>query len=90
MAWFANHYTCAHCGGDWTDEWSCQCDDDCPHCGARHMSPMGSDDLSVVVQESADGTFTVLLSPDEADDTPRYAPVATFADRAEAEAWSLN
>lgn len=45
MAWFRNHYECARCGHRWTDEWSATCDDDCPHCGARHMSPRKSEDL---------------------------------------------
>jgi DNA-directed RNA polymerase subunit RPC12/RpoP len=44
-AWFLNYYRCDDCGGEWTDEWSCQCDDDCPHCGARHLSPYKSDDI---------------------------------------------
>ena len=33
MAWFCNYYQCARCGYDWTDEWSCTCEDDCPECG---------------------------------------------------------
>jgi DNA-directed RNA polymerase subunit RPC12/RpoP len=45
MAWFRNHYECARCGQQWTDEWSATCDDDCPHCGARHMSPYKSDEV---------------------------------------------
>ena len=45
---FRNHYRCDQCDGEWTDEWSCQCDDDCPHCGARHMSPYKSDDLGEI------------------------------------------
>lgn len=44
MRWL-NHYTCERCGHDWEDEWSCQCDDDCPACGARHMSPHTCDEL---------------------------------------------
>jgi hypothetical protein len=54
MAWFNNHYECARCGGAWSDEWSCMCDDDCPHCGARHMTPTESDDLTEIsdVQDS--------------------------------------
>lgn len=40
---FVNRYTCYQCGHDWSDEWSCACDDDCPACGARHMSPHSSD-----------------------------------------------
>jgi DNA-directed RNA polymerase subunit RPC12/RpoP len=43
-AWFRNFYKCAKCGGKWADEWSAMCDDDCPHCGARHMSPYKSKD----------------------------------------------
>ncbi len=39
MAWFLNHYTCYRCDQDWSDAWSCMCDDECPHCGARDMTP---------------------------------------------------
>ncbi len=46
MAWFRNHYRCARCSRTWTDEWTAMCDDDCPHCGARHMSPYKSEDIS--------------------------------------------
>jgi predicted nucleic acid-binding Zn-ribbon protein len=54
MAWFNNHYECARCGSAWSDEWSYMCDDDCPHCGARHMTPTESDDLTEIsdVQDS--------------------------------------
>ena len=45
MAELRNHYQCARCGKQWTDEWSASCDDDCPHCGARHMSPHKSEDI---------------------------------------------
>ena len=41
---FRNFYRCASCSHEWTDVWSCQCDDDCPRCGARHMSPYKSED----------------------------------------------
>ena len=44
MAWFRNYYRCARCGQEWIDEWSAMCDDDCPHRGARHMSPYKSED----------------------------------------------
>ena len=36
---FRNFYRRATCGHESTDVWSAQCDDDCPLCGARHMSP---------------------------------------------------
>ena len=51
MAWFLNHYECERCDGQWTDEWSCMCDDDCPHCGARHMSPYNSEELTTLIEE---------------------------------------
>jgi hypothetical protein len=38
---FRNHYHCAEWGCEWTGVWSAQCDDDCPHCGARHFLTVG-------------------------------------------------
>lgn len=38
-----NHYECP-CGEAWTDRWCCQCDDECPSCGAD-CSPSESEDL---------------------------------------------
>jgi len=43
---FLNHYQCPRCDHEWSDEWSCQCDDDCPACGLRHISPADSDDIA--------------------------------------------
>jgi predicted nucleic acid-binding Zn-ribbon protein len=51
MAWFRNFYRCARCEHEWTDEWSAMCDDDCPHCGARHMSPYESEELDAAEDE---------------------------------------
>jgi len=45
MAWFLNNYRCPRCGTKWSDEWSATCDDDCPHCGCRHISPLDSEEL---------------------------------------------
>lgn len=45
MALFRNFYRCARCQHEWSDEWTAQCDDDCPRCGARHMSPYKSEDV---------------------------------------------
>jgi predicted nucleic acid-binding Zn-ribbon protein len=44
MAWFINYYKCPRCGQQWCDEWSATCDDDCPTCGMRHISPYQSDE----------------------------------------------
>ncbi|MEX0806974.1 MAG: hypothetical protein WD688_27170 [Candidatus Binatia bacterium] len=83
MAWFHNHYQCARCGAKWTDEWSAMCDDDCRACGARHMSPYDSDDLTEVVVPSKDG-FALLRSSDDAEATPDYQTVASFGTREQA------
>jgi len=86
MAWFLNHYTCARCNTDWTDEWSCMWDDDCPHCGARHMSPHESDDLTEVIAERR-GEFVVMRSPETAEHSPAYRELGRFLTRREAEAF---
>lgn len=41
---FVNYYTCPRCGEKWTDTYQSQCDDDCPKCGMRHISPEESED----------------------------------------------
>ncbi len=83
MAWFRNYYTCDSCGEHWTDRWSCMCDDDCPHCGARHMSPDRSDDLTHVVQER-NGEFVVLRSSEDAEHDPDYRELRSFPTEREA------
>jgi hypothetical protein len=78
MAWYLNHYKCEDCGRDWRGEWSCTCDDDCPHCGARHMSPLDSDDLTEIIIKDGDG-FVVLHSPESAEHHADYREVGRFA-----------
>ena len=39
---FLNYYR--HCDTQWTDTWSCQCNDECPVCGAE-IEPYHSDDI---------------------------------------------
>ncbi len=84
MAWFLNHYECDRCGREWTDEWSCTCDDDCPHCGARHMSPSDSEDLTAFVERRGD-EFVAIRSPNSAEHDPDYEEVGRFRTQAEAE-----
>ena len=43
-SWFINHYTCPRCKHQWDDRWTATCDDDCPECGLRHITPTHSDD----------------------------------------------
>lgn len=89
MSWFRNHYTCAGCGRSWTDEWSATCDDDCPHCGARHMSPAKSDDLTQVIEKDGP-VYVVLWSPETAEHDADYRELGRFATRREAEAFSAR
>jgi LmbE family N-acetylglucosaminyl deacetylase len=89
MAWFLNYYTCDRCGSTWTDEWSCTCDDDCPHCGARHMSPEESDELTEIIEERS-GKFVVLWSPETAEHHPDYVELGTFSTRAQAEDFPVS
>ena len=84
MAWYRNYYRCDRCDSEWRDEWSCMCDDDCPDCGARHMSPYDSDDLTVIVVPTAGG-FVVRCSPDTAEHNPDYRELKSLGTRGEAE-----
>jgi hypothetical protein len=84
MAWFLNQYLCDTCKREWEDEWSATCDDDCPHCGARHMAPYHIVDLTEIVQEHR-GKFLVCISRDSAEHSPDYDMIAEFATPEEAE-----
>lgn len=86
MAWFRNQYECYRCDEKWQDEWSCQVDDECPTCGARHASPVKSEDLTFIIED--EGTcFVILKSPDEAGYYPEYREVTRFLRRDFAEAY---
>lgn len=84
MAWYLNYYICDRCDSTWTDEWSCTCDDDCSHCGARHMSPYKSDDLTTVIEREGN-KFVVLWSPDSAGHDPDYCELGTFRSQKQAQ-----
>ena len=84
MAWFLNFSRCARCKRLWTDEWSCMCDDECPHCGARDMTPFDSENLSEFVTQEGD-EFVAIRSPDAADHDPNYREIGRFQTRAKAE-----
>jgi hypothetical protein len=89
MAWYRNYYKCARCKYEWPDEWSCMCDDDCPQCGARHMSPHESDDLTELIEP--DGReFVVLWSPETAEHEPEYCELGRFSTLAEAQTFLAN
>jgi len=84
MAWFLNFYRCAECKRIWTDEWSCTCDDECPHCGARDMSPFDSENLTDLVAQEGN-EFVAIHSPCSAEDKPNYRELGRFKTHAEAE-----
>lgn len=86
MTWFLNHYRCDECRRHWSDEWSCGCDDECPRCGARDMTPYRSDDLTKIV-EKIGHEFVVLWSPETTEDDPDYCEVGRFPTRAQADAF---
>lgn len=89
MAWYRNQYHCGDCGTDWEDEWSCCCDDECPHCGSRNWSPTESLDLTEVVGETR-SSFVLLRSPDSAEHYPDYKVVAYFPSKQAAERYAAN
>lgn len=89
MAWFLNFYKCGRCKRRWTDEWSCTCDDDCPHCGARHMSPSHSEDLTEFIERDGD-EFVAIRSPDTAEHNPDYRELCRFPTRAAAEEFLVS
>jgi len=43
---FRNHYKCPRCGEEWTDEWSCACNDECSQCGMKDIMPTQSEDIT--------------------------------------------
>lgn len=46
-----NAYRCGDCQEEWTDDWSCQCDDNCPNCGTS-VSPETSDWIGPIDAQS--------------------------------------
>src|SRR5262249_30176698 len=47
---FLNHYHCPRCRTKWEGEWCATCDDDCPACGYRHISPTASEETGRVCE----------------------------------------
>ena len=87
MAWFLNFYRCARCKRRWTDEWSCTCDDECPHCGARDMSPYQKRGPDGAHRSRKALEFVALRSPDTAEHDPDYRELGRFPSRERAEAF---
>jgi hypothetical protein len=77
MGWYLNYYRCSECGTEWTDEWSCTCNDRCPTCRAE-TEPHDDEDLTYVIEPNSQGGFVVMFSPDNAEDSPDYQPIGEF------------
>jgi hypothetical protein len=77
MAWFRYYYRCEKCHAEWEEEWSSMCEDDCPSCEERHMTPYESDDLTQIIEERG-GQFIVYRSPASAEHYPNYECIAKF------------
>ena len=45
VRWFEKSHICSECRTEWTDEWSCTCNDRCPNCHLE-SSPVCVRDLS--------------------------------------------
>ena len=86
MAWFLKYYRHDECDVDWTDEWSCACNDRCPVCDAE-IEPYDWDDLSVTVGKGDGDRWIVAVSPPDAEDAPKYVETA-FGHKQEAEAFA--
>jgi hypothetical protein len=83
MAWFLNLYKCDRCRRRWADEWSCMCDDTCPRCASRDMTPYENEDLTTLIEQ--EGTeFVVLCSPETAEHDPDYRELGRFPSREKA------
>jgi hypothetical protein len=60
------------------------CDDECPHCGARDMTPYESENLTELIEQ--DGPeFVAMRSPESAEHDPSYREVGRFPTREMAE-----
>lgn len=60
--WFENFYHCPLCDTEWSDEWSCMCNDKCPNCNAE-IEPFESVDLShPLTQEDYAGAARLMIA----------------------------
>ena len=57
---FRNYYKCPKDNTNWTDEWSCTCNDHCPACNIE-IEPYFSEDI--IVQEQPEKVTPLILDP---------------------------
>lgn len=78
---FRNHYQCPRYNNEWHDEWSAMCDDDCPTCGCRHISPTGSMVMGVLNTSVANvQRHTVATRPKAGSNNNRCVPSGSGLD----------
>lgn len=65
------------------------CDDECPYCGARDMSPVKSKDLTELIIPEV-GEFIVMRSPDSAEHDPDYKEIGRFPTHEKAKEFLAN
>lgn len=58
-------------------------DDECPHCGARDMTPYESEELTTLIEQERD-EFIVLWSLGSAEHDPDYRELGRFPTREKA------
>ena len=44
---FRNFYRCPKCGHEWDDCWDSMCNDECPECGIKDITPFNSEELYI-------------------------------------------
>jgi hypothetical protein len=89
MTWFRKSYRCDDCEVDWSDEWSCACNDRCPVCDAE-IEPYESEDLSVQVEMQDNGaSWVVFVSPPDAEHRPCYVETR-FTRKGDADAFAAE
>jgi hypothetical protein len=53
------------------------CDDTCPRCGARDVTPHESEELTTVIEKQGN-EYVVLWSPETAEHDPDYRELGRF------------
>jgi hypothetical protein len=67
VLWYRNEYFCEECGTEWTDEWSCQCNDRCPTCNleiepseSREVKPDTETKMLLAIRHAHEEVFSSL------------------------------
>lgn len=77
--WLRVAYEC-ECGNEWSDEWSCACDDECSSCGATIEATSWEDISDERAPDLADCLSYRCVGSDALVDRLRYDDEPTAAD----------